>query len=285
MLQAVLGLDAARIASAFLVAPAAMGQRLVRAKAKIRDAGIPFEVPGPDQLPTRLSPVLEAIYAAYGTGWDDAAGVDPRRRGLSGEAIWLARILVRSLPAEAEARGLLALLLHCEARRPARRSPGGGYVPLDEQDVSLWSRPMIGEAERELFAAAALRSIGRFQLEAAIQSVHAQRAVTGQTDWDAVALLYDELARRSPTLGARVGRAAALANARGPATGLSALDAIDAKAVLGYQPYWAVRAHLLARLGEPEAACEAYSHAIGLSEDPRVREFLVRARDRLSAAP
>jgi RNA polymerase sigma-70 factor (ECF subfamily) len=280
MLQTVLGLDAARIASAFLVAPTTMGQRLVRAKAKIRDAGIPFEVPSPEDLPTRLGPVLDAVYAAYGTGWEDAAGVDPRRRGLAGEAIWLARILVSLLPCEAEARGLLSLLLHCEARRPARRSPAGDYVPLDEQDVALWSRPMLEEAERELAAAAALGSMGRYQLEAAIQSAHAQRGFTGQVDWEMVALLYEGLVRLSPTLGARVGRAAALAQARDPAAGLAALDAIDSRSVVGYQPFWAVRAHLLARLGDPEAA-QAYSRAIGLSEDPQVRTFLIRGRDRL----
>jgi RNA polymerase sigma-70 factor (ECF subfamily) len=282
MLQTVLGLDAARIASAFLVAPAAMGQRLVRAKAKIRDAGIPFEVPGPADLSARLGPVLDAVYAAYGTGWEDAAGVDPRRRGLAGEAVWLARILVQLVPAEAEARGLLALLLHCEARRAARRSPQGAYIPLAELEVALWSRPMIEEAERELTAAAALCSLGRFQLEAAIQSAHAQRALTGTTDWEAVALLYGELVRLSPALGAFVGHAAALANARGPGFGLAALDAIDSRSVLTYQPYWAVRAHLLARLGDLPGAGEAYSQAIGLSEDPRVRDFLVRSRDRLS---
>jgi RNA polymerase sigma-70 factor (ECF subfamily) len=282
MLQTVLGLDAARIASAFLVAPAAMGQRLVRAKAKIRQAGIPFEVPGPDELPARLGPVLDAIYAAYGTGWEDAAGADARLRGLAAEAIWLVRILVRSAPDEAEARGLLSLLLHCEARRAARRSPGGDYVPLDEQDVVLWSRPLIAEAERELVAASALRTIGRFQLEAAIQSAHAQRAFVRPTDWEAVALLYEGLVRLSPTLGAQVGRAAALANARDPETGLATLDAIDARSVVAYQPYWAVRAHLLARLGKTRAARESYTQAIGLSEDRSVREFLIRSRDRLS---
>jgi RNA polymerase sigma-70 factor (ECF subfamily) len=278
MLQAILGLDAARIASSFLVGPAAMGQRLVRAKARIRDAGIPFEVPGPDDLPARLDPVLDAIYAAYGAGWEDVAGVDPRRRGLAEEAIWLARILVRLVPDEPEARGLLALLLHCEARRAARRAADGAYIPLTEQDVALWSRPMIDEAERELSVAAGRRAIGRFQLEAAIQSAHAQRAIDGRTDWEAIALLYEGLVRLSPSLGARVGRAAALAGARGPGRGLEALDAIDSRSVLTYQPYWAVRAHVLARLGRPEAAREAYSQAIGLAEDPAVREFLVRSQ-------
>jgi RNA polymerase sigma-70 factor (ECF subfamily) len=278
MLQAILGLDAARVASSFLVAPAAMGQRLVRAKAKIRDGGIPFEVPGPDELPARLDPVLDAIYAAYGAGWEDAAGVDLRRRGLAEEAIWLARILVRLVPEEPETRGLLSLLLHCEARRAARRSADGAYIPLTEQDVAFWSRPMIEEAERELATAAGRLAIGRFQLEAAIQSAHAQRAVTNRTDWEAIALLYEGLVRLSPSLGALVGRAGAGANARDPKSGLEALDAIDSRSVLAYQPYWAVRAHLLARLGQPEAAREAYSQAIGLSEDRAVREFLIRSK-------
>jgi len=142
MLQAVLGLDAARIASAFLVAPAAMSQRLVRVKAKIRDAGIGFEIPGPEALPERLHAVLEAIYAAYGTGWEDVAGADPRRRGLAEEAIWLGRLVVALLPDEPEAGGLLALMLCCEARRSARRDASGAYVPLSGQDVARWSRPM-----------------------------------------------------------------------------------------------------------------------------------------------
>jgi RNA polymerase sigma-70 factor (ECF subfamily) len=281
MLQTVLGLDAARIASAFLVAPAAMGQRLVRAKARIRDTGIPFEIPDPGDLGDRLGPVLDAVYAAYGAGWEDAAGVVPPRRGLATEAIWLARILVRLVPEESEARGLLSLLLHCEARRAARRSPDGAYVPLVEQEVSLWSRPMIDEAERELAEAAGRRTIGRFQLEAAIQSAHAQRAFTGQMDWEGIALLYEGLVRLSPSLGALVGRAAALSNTRGPECGLEALDAIESRTALNYQPFWAVRAHLLSRLGQTEAAREAYSQAIGLCEDPAVREFLIRGRGQL----
>src|SRR5712692_3375427 len=148
MLQTVLGLDAARIASAFCVAPATMGQRLVRAKAKIRVAGMSFEGPEPSEVPARLGAVLEAIYAAYGVGWDDAAGADPRRSGLAEEAIWLARLVVQLAPNAPEARGLLALMLHCEARRPARRAPDGAYIPLSEQDVALWSRAMIDEAEQ-----------------------------------------------------------------------------------------------------------------------------------------
>lgn len=279
MLQTVLGLDAARIASAFLVAPATMSQRLVRAKARIQSSRVPFEIPGPDEMAERLGPVLEAIYAAYGVGWDDAAGSDSGGRGLAVEAVWLARILAHLTPAEAEARGLLALLLHCESRRGARRSAVGDYIPLADQDVARWNAALITEAERELAAAAALNRIGRFQLEAAIQSVHAHRAVTGRTDWDAIVLFYDELVRLAPTTGALVSRAAALANAHDPARGLAALDAVDPRSVLAYQPYWAVRAHLLTRLGDAAHARDAYSRAIGLCENEHVRAFLMRKRD------
>jgi len=274
MLQTVLGLDAARIASAFLVAPAAMGQRLVRVKAKIRDAGIRFEIPEPRELPSRLEAVLQAIYAAYGSAWEDVAGADPRRQGLAEEAIWLGRLVTRLLPDEPEGQGLLALMLHCEARRGARRDAEGRYVPLTRQDVALWSQPLIEEAEEILAAASKAMKPSRFQLEAAIQSVHAQRAVTGHTDWEAIALLYEGLIRLAPTIGARVGSAAALAEAKGDDAGLAALEAIPPDAVTGYQPYWALSAHLLKRLGRAAEAREAYARAVGLSEDPAVRDFL-----------
>jgi RNA polymerase sigma-70 factor (ECF subfamily) len=276
MLQSVLGLDAERIASAFLVAPKTMGQRLVRVKAKIRDAGIRFEIPDPRELPRRLSSVLDAIYAAYGSGWEDVAGADPRRRELAEDAIWLGRLVVQQLPGEPEAAGLIALMLHCEARRAARRDAAGRYVPLDQQDVALWLRPMIDEAERTLAGAARAGRLGRFQLEAAIQSAHADRAHTGYTDWEGIALLYEGLLRIAPTIGARVAHAAALAQARGLGAGLAALDAIAPDVVTAYQPYWALRAHLLAGLGSAAAAAEAYARAIGLSEDPAVRDFLAR---------
>jgi RNA polymerase sigma-70 factor (ECF subfamily) len=286
MLQTVLGLDAARIARAFVVPPAAMSQRLVRAKTKIRDAGIEFAVPGRAELGPRLQAVLEAVYAAYGTSWDDVAGADARLRGLADEAVWLARVLVRLLPNEPEAHGLLALLLHCEARRGARRGSDGAYVPLSEQDVARWSRPLIDEAEATLGAAAALGRIGRFQLEAAIQSVHAQRARTGRTEWEAIALFYEELVRHTPALGARVGRAAALGNARGAAAGLAALEAMASEPVQAYQPYWAVRAHLLAEAGADGAAREAFGRAVALSDDEAVRAFLARqARAARSRTP
>jgi RNA polymerase sigma-70 factor (ECF subfamily) len=228
-------------------------------------------------LPDRLDAVLEAIYAAYGSGWDDVAGADPRRKGLAAEAIYLCRLLLRLLPAEPEAEGLLALMLHCEARKDARRTTGGAYVPLSEQDVARWSQPLIAEAERHLAAAARAERIGRFQLEAAIQSIHAQRSRTGQTDWQAVALMYEGLVRLAPTVGALVGRAAAVAEAHGATTGWTLLNAIPGDAVKDYQPYWALAAHLLKRLDRFEEARSAYDRAIGLCEDPAMRDFLMQA--------
>src|ERR1700683_2122261 len=245
MLQTVLGLDAARIAHAFLVPPKTMGQRLFRAKTKIRDGGIRFEIPQERDLPERLDAALEAIYAAFGIGWDDMFGIDQRGRDLAEEAIWLARVLLQLMPREAEVRGLLALMLHCEARRPARRGPDGRYLPLSAQDTQQWSLPWIDEAERHLAAASSRNCVGRFQLEAAIQSVHAERVRSGRTEWTATVLFYEQLIRISPTLGARIGYAAALGEANGPQAGLAALDRIGREAVSGYQPYWAVRAHLL----------------------------------------
>jgi RNA polymerase sigma-70 factor (ECF subfamily) len=278
MLQAVLGLDAARIAQAFLIAPKTMGQRLFRAKTKIRSGGIPFEIPQEHDLPERLAAVLEAIYAAFGLGWDDMVGADQRGRDLAEEAIWLARVLLQLMPNEAEVQGLLSLMLHCEARRPARRGPDGRYMPLSAQDPKQWSLPLIEEAERHLAEAFKRERSGRFQLEAAIQSVHAERARTGFTDWAAIALFYEKLIRISPALGTRVGYAAAVAEANGPEAGLSVLDAIVHEAVPNYQPYWAVRAHLLQSLGKTPEASDAYDRAIGLAEDPAVRQFLLQKR-------
>jgi RNA polymerase sigma-70 factor (ECF subfamily) len=278
MLQTVLGLDAARIGQAFLIPSKTMGQRLVRAKTKIRDGGIQFEVPQEGELAPRLDAVLEAIYAAFGIGWDDMAGVDQRGRDLAEEAIWLARVLLQLMPREAEVRGLLALMLHCEARRPARRGPDGRYVPLSEQDSRQWSLPLIEEAERHLAEASSRGGTGRFQLEAAIQSVHAERARSGRTEWKAIMLFYERLVRISPTLGTRTGHAAAVGEANGPESGLVVLDGIDPDAVSAYQPYWAVRAHLLQRLGKTAEALDAFDRAIGLAEDPAVRQFLLQRR-------
>jgi predicted RNA polymerase sigma factor len=278
MLQTVLGLDAARIAHAFLISPTTMGQRLVRAKTKIRSGGIQFEVPQEGELAPRLDAVLEAIYAAFGIGWDDMAGVDQSGRDLAEEAIWLARVLLQLMPREAEVRGLLALMLHCEARRAARRGPDGRYVPLSEQDSRRWSLPLIEEAERHLAEAASRGGTGRFQLEAAIQSVHTEQARSGRTEWKAIMLFYEQLVRISPTLGTRTGHAAAVGEANGPESGLVVLDGIDPDAVSAYQPYWAVRAHLLQRLGKTSEASDAFDRAIGLTEDPAVRQFLLQMR-------
>lgn len=278
MLQAVLGLDAVRISGAFLVAPKTMGQRLVRAKTKIRDGGIRFEVPEGRALQPRLDAVLEAIYAAFGIGWDDMAGADHAGRDLTEEAIWLARMLLHLMPNEAEVCGLLALMLHCEARRAARRGRDGSYVPLSEQDPKMWSLPLLEEAERHLAEAFKSGRPGRFQLEAAIQSVHAERARGNRIDWKAIVQFYAQLIRISPTVGRQTGYAAALAETSGPEHGLAALDAIDRDAVSAYQPYWAVRAHLLQRLRRTADASDAYDRAIGLAEDPAIREFLLKKR-------
>jgi RNA polymerase sigma-70 factor (ECF subfamily) len=277
MLQTVFGFDAARIAPAFLTSPAAMAQRLVRAKTKIRDAGIAFAVPEARELPARLDGVLEAIYAAYGSAWDDVAGADPRHRGLAEETIWLASLTAWLLPKEPEALGLVALLLYCEARRAARRA-GDAFVPLSHQDTARWSRPMIEQAEAALSAAARLGRRGRFQLEAAIQSAHVARRCTGQPAWSEIALLYEGLVREAPTLAALVGRAAAVAEAVAAGAGLELLDAIDPHDAATYQPYWALRAHLLTRDGRVDAGA-AYDRAIGLAEDPAVRAWLARRRD------
>ncbi len=276
MLQTVLGLNAAQIASAFLVAPATMSQRLVRAKAKIRDAGIAFELPEEKDLPIRLVAVLEAIYAAYTNAWETLDGSDPRHRGLAEEALWLARLCVQLMPKEPEARGLLALMLYCESRRDARRTTDGSYVPLLQQDTNLWSQVAIAEAENELAKAATFKQLGRFQLEAAIQSIHAQRAIAQKVNWQALALLYEGLIRLSPTLGALVSHAAAIAEAQGIEQGLMRLDTIPIESIKNYQPYWALKAHLLKQLGDTSSAKQAYSRAIGLTEDAATREFLLK---------
>ena len=193
MLQVVLGLEAAPVASAFLVSPAAMAQRLVRAKTKIREAGIPFRIPERNELRDRLDSVLDSIYAGFSEGWADATGTDPARRELAAEAIFLGRLLAQLLPDEPEAWGLLALMLYAEARRPARRTAEGEFVPLNNQDKALWNWEMIEEAEAALNHASRSRRIGRYQLEAAIQSAHVEGARTGSVSWPAVVSLYDAL--------------------------------------------------------------------------------------------
>ena len=274
MLQTVLGLDAARIASAFLVAPSTMGQRLVRAKERIRRAGVPFRLPDEAQLPERLESVLDAVYAAYGTGWDDPAGLDPGRQGLTAEALRLAELLTDVLPDEPETRGLYALLLHLEARAGARRSADGDFVPLLEQDTGLWSADRLTLAEQHLRTALAAGHPGPYQVQAAIQSVHNLRAATGRTDWAAIAQLYDALVVLAPSTGAQVARAAAHRACTGPAAALDLLEVLPAAQVREYQPYWVLRAHCLHDLDRTADAQHAARLAVGLTADPAVRDHL-----------
>ncbi|MDP3823358.1 MAG: sigma factor [Burkholderiales bacterium] len=283
MLQTILGFDAAAIASAFLVAPATMGQRLVRAKAKIKRAGIPFRLPEHEDLPERLDAVLEALYATFTEGWSDPAGTEARRRNLADEGIWLGELVATLMPEEPEALGLLALMLHAQARRAARRDVEGGYVPLAEQDPALWDTRLIDRAEALLLRASKMATIGRYQLEAAVQSAHVIRRRTGQADWAAIAQLYDALAALTGSPVVEINRAVAIAETRGAAAGLAALDAIGTDTrLLDYQPYWAARAGLLARTGATPQADAAYARAIGLEADPAVRRFLLQRRAALA---
>jgi predicted RNA polymerase sigma factor len=279
ILQVILGLDAVTIASAFLMSPTAMGKRLVRAKSKIREAGIPFLIPEQHELPGRLDAVLAAIYAAFSEGWSDAAGTDSSRRDLTSEAFFLARLVAELLPAEAEAIGLLALMLHAEARRAARRGDDGEYVPLASQDPELWDAAMIDEAEALLVRASAFAAAGRYQLEAAVQSAHVYRCRTRQPNWEAVLHMYDTLFVITGSPVVAINRALALAELHDAQAGLMALPAhADDCRLAEYQPYWAARAELLAKTGARHEARHAYDVAIGLERDPAVRRFLERRR-------
>jgi RNA polymerase sigma-70 factor (ECF subfamily) len=284
MLQTVLGFDAAAIASAFLVPPSAMAQRLVRAKARIREAGLAFEIPERRDMGERLDAVLAAIYAAFSEGWTDAGGTEARRGSLDGEAIWLARLVASLLPREPEALSLLSLILFAEARRPARRDANGAYAPLAEQDMTRWDAALTAEAETLLRRAGALDGLGRYQLEAAVQAVHAARRLTGRTDWPALARLYEALGIMSNSPVVAINRAVAIAEVEGPAAGLGLLDGVSGSpGVEDYQPYWAARAELLARAGDVPAAREAFARAVGLERDGAVREFLMKRSARLLA--
>ena len=275
ILQVLLGLDAVMIASAFLTSPAAMGQRLVRAKEKIRKAGIPFRIPEREELPERLGAVLDAIYAAFSEGWTDSGGTDVARRDLAEEALFLGQLVTQMLPDEPEALGLLALMLYVEARRPARRNAGGEYVPLAEQDISLWNSDMIEAAEGLLLRASPLNCIGRYQIEAALQSAHVARRRKGAANWDSIVQLYDALLALSGSPVVAINRALAIAEVQGAPAGLAILQGLaDDARLTQYQPYWAARAELLARTQAREEARQAYEVAIGLERDPAVRHFL-----------
>ncbi|HEY4079428.1 MAG TPA: DUF6596 domain-containing protein [Burkholderiaceae bacterium] len=277
MLQTVLGFDAATIASAFLVAPAAMSQRLVRAKSRIRQAGIGLQLPALQDLPERLGAVLSAVYACYAEGWIDASGADPHRRNLADEALWLGRLLASLMPQQPEVLGLLALMLHAHARHGARRDADGAYVPLSEQDTGLWKRELIDEAETLLHAASLYQAPGRYQLEAAVQSAHNDRLRSGRVEWAAIERLYAALCEITGSPVAAVNHAVALAESRGAERGMAALaaHAQDAR-LMDYQPYWAARAELLSRCGRFAEAREACSRAVGLEQDEAVRRFLLR---------
>ena len=282
ILQTILGFDAATIASAFLISPATMSQRLVRAKTKIRQARIPFRIPERAELAERLEAVLDAIYATFAEGWSDPAGTEFRRRNLAEEGIWLGRLVVLLLPGEPEALGLLALMLHAEARRGARRDARGDYVPLADQNAALWDVRLIDEAEALLFRASAVGAIGRYQLEAAVQSAHVVRRRTGRSDWAAIEQLYDTLMAMTGSPVVAINRAIAISETRGPAAGVVALDTLkNDPRLVDYQPYWAAHAALSARTGDLDAADESYERAIGLESDPAVRSFLQQRRAEL----
>jgi RNA polymerase sigma-70 factor (ECF subfamily) len=265
ILQTVLGFEAAEIAEAYAVAPAAMAQRLVRAKKRIRDARIPFVVPSREVLPGRLAPVLEAIYGCYAIGFGPGTGSE-----MTTEAQYLAVTMAALLADEPEAWGLAALITLSMAREPARSS--STYLPLDEQDASRWNSALIHEGDAYLRRASGAQP-GRFQLEAAIQSVHCARATSGRTDWAALRTLYEALIVVAPTLGAQVALAGAMGRVEGPEAGLRVLDDLGGAAA-GFQPAWAVRAHLSAAAGRHTEARVAYDHAIELTSDPAVRRFL-----------
>ncbi len=273
MLQTVLGMEAEKIAAVLLISPSAMAQRLVRAKNKIRLAGIRLEEPEARDLPERLHNVLEAIYAAYGLAWDDHVHSD-----FADEAIYLADLVASLLPEQAEPAGLLALMLLCESRKAARHQADGTFIPLHQQDMQRWDKARIDQANHILWHAASLRAPGPFQLEAAIQSAHCQRLYTGSVPWQSIAQLYAQLVHIAPTLGSQVGHAVASAEAHGAEQGLALLDALershDATVVASYQPMHVARAYLLARHGQARAAHASYTHALSLTHAPAQRAYL-----------
>lgn len=275
ILQVVVGLDAKRIAGAFLMSPAAMGKRLVRAKDKIRQAGIPFSIPEREEFSGRLDTVLDAIYAAFTEGWSNPSGTDEVSRDLTEETFFLARLVAELLPEEPETLGLLALMLHAEARRGARRGENGEYVPLAEQNSALWDWEKIGEAETLLRRASAFGCVGRYQIEAALQSTHVYRCRTGSGNWADILQLYDLLFALTGSPVVAINRALAIAELQGASAALDAMpDAAADLRLTEYQPYWAARAELLAKTGAHEEARHAYEMAIGLERDPAVRRFL-----------
>ena len=266
MLQTVLGLEAEVIARAFLLPHSTMAKRLVRAKRKIRDAAVAFQIPEQDELQPRLSAVLEAIYGAFSRDWLGAGE-------LAEEAFYLASLLAELMPDDAEVLGLAALIAYTLSREDARVRDGT-FVPLEKQDTSRWDAELLHIARQYLARAQAQNTLGRFQLEAAIQAVHADRISTGVTNWDALVQLHLGLSRIAPTIGATVGYAAALGKAVGAQEGLDALYQIDAKVRAVFAPAEATRAYLLSELGRTQEAFAAYEQAISLTVEPPLRQYL-----------
>lgn len=270
MLQLVLGLNGAAIAQLYMVPEAQVQQRLVRAKRKIRDAGIVPRLPDPPEVADRTEVVLDAIYAAYTYAWD--LPTDPEHRDLAAECLRLAATVEELVPNSAEAKGLLALLLISESRRESRRTQNGQFVPLDSQEHVRWNAAMIRQGDAVLQRAAGLRSSGRYQLEAAIQSAHVHRIQDGFPGREVIVQLYDRLLVIAPSTGAVLGRIAALAHTLGPERALVELDSLSN--LDHHQPYWALRAHLLSQLTRAEDAAAAAATAAKLATDPSVAEFL-----------
>jgi RNA polymerase sigma-70 factor (ECF subfamily) len=273
-LRCLAGLSTPEVARAFLVPEATMAQRIVRAKRKVRDARIVFRVPGSDELARRLPGVLRVVYLIFTEGYAASTGEELLRVDLTDEAIRLARILHRLLPAESEVSGLLALLLLVDARRAARTDAAGELVSLEDQDRGLWDADRIAEGRGLVVAALRGAGTGPYAIQAAIAAVHAEAASTSTTDWPQIVALYDVLARRSPSPVVQLNRAVAVAMRDGPEAGLAALDTLDDEALRGYHPLPAARADLLRRLGRTTEAAASYQAALDLASNERERAFL-----------
>jgi RNA polymerase sigma-70 factor (ECF subfamily) len=290
MLQMLLGFDAASIASAFVIAPSNMAQRLVRAKNKIRVAGIRLTIPDQSAINDGLDAVLDAIYSIYTTAWSQTSDGDIQQANLAEEALWLTQLLSQVAPQEPEVFGLLALMLYAESRRAARHDERGNYVPLQEQDHKQWDHDKIDQAEQYLRHASRMLKYGRFQIEAAIQSAHTVRRHQGKADWQAINKLYAQLYQltTSPVVG--INQAVAMAEIATPQMALARLEQLSKEVGLkdrmsNYQPYWAAMAHLQQLCGNVDAAKHAYIQAIGMCTDQATRLFLQSRLQQLSASP
>lgn len=282
MLQTVLGLQVAEMAPALMVSPAALAQRLVRAKQKIRDTGIRFEEPEKVELPERLTYVLESIYGAFGLGLDAIDGAEARIADLQDEAIYLCGIVCTLLPSEPEARGLMALMTFCRARKAGRMDESGNFVPLGKQDVCLWDQDAIARADQWLWLAAQHRRPGPFQMEAAVQSAHCHRLFTGETPWQGINQLYQQINANFPTHGSLVAGAIAMGECGDVVNALRQLEAMDPAVTRNYQPWWVAKGYLLGLdTNSPRQLMDvAYQTAIGMTVDHRLRKHLESVRQR-----